>query len=118
MRDSLFVRGTRRRLPSRLQAIGNGAIDESRLPIMMGEEFGLGLDDSGHPLCDRSSDTAVELSKRRAQEASIGSILHKRVLEDIGRLGWSSPGKDQLRRAELVERVLECRAVNRRHGIQ
>src|SRR6266699_2285915 len=36
------------------------------------------------------------------------------MLEDVGRFGQSSPGKNQLRLAELVERLV----VNRRHGIQ
>src|SRR5215831_19363611 len=105
MRDRLFVRGTRRRAPSRFQAIGNGIIDEPRLPIMMGEKFGLGLDGLGHQLGDRSSNTAMELPTRRAQEACIGSILHKRMLEDIGRRGRSSPDKDELRLGDLAERV-------------
>ena len=40
------------------------------------------------------------------------------MLEDVGRFGQSSPGKNQLRLAELVERLLQRLVVNRRHGIQ
>ena len=50
---------------------------------MMGEQFGLALDEIDEMLFQRSCDARVQLLSSPAQQGRVGGVLHQRVLEQV-----------------------------------
>src|ERR1700730_7391738 len=51
---------------------------------MMGEQFWLALDEIGEMLFEPRRDARVQFLPSPAQQGRIGSVLHQRVLEQVG----------------------------------
>ena len=51
---------------------------------MMGEQFGLALDDIGETRFQCRGDTLMQFLPSPAQQRAVGSVLHQRVLEQVG----------------------------------
>jgi len=56
-------------------------LGQSRLGEMLGEQFGLRLDDVGKAGFEEAGDLRVKFLPSAAQQARIGDIAHQRVLE-------------------------------------
>ena len=51
---------------------------------MMGQEFGLALDEIGEMLLQHRRDPSMQFLPPGAQQGAVGGVLHQRVLEEIG----------------------------------
>ena len=87
----------------------------------MGHRLRLGGHDIKKPLFERSGNRAMQLVAPAANQACVGGVLHKRVLELIRGIGRDTPLVDQLRIDELRERgvqgLLRKRGRGRNQGV-
>ena len=83
----------------------------------MGEQFGLALDEIGEMLFQRRRDARVQFLPSPAQQGRVGSVLHQRVLEQVGGMRSDAAAKQQSRIAELIQRGLQLLLRTLRHRL-
>src|SRR5712671_7177258 len=74
---------------------------------VMGEQFRLALDEIGEMLFQRRRDAGVQFLPSAAQQGRVGSVLHQRVLEQVGGVWSDAAAKQQSRIAELTQSGLQ-----------
>ena len=87
MTDRLAVRRTLGGVLPRLQPLIDGPFGVSGSRQVMGEQFRLALDQIGEMLFQRSCGARVQFLQTPAQQGRVGSVLHQRVLEQVGGVG-------------------------------
>jgi hypothetical protein len=68
-------------------------IGQASLCEMMRQELRLRTGNIGEFLLKNSADPRVQLPAPAAQQSAVGSVPHKRVLEDVARLWWRAADK-------------------------
>ena len=71
----------RRGMPPRLQPVMGGALRVAGGRQMMGEQFGLALDEIGEMRFQCRGDAPMQFLPSPAQQRAVGSVLDQRVLE-------------------------------------
>ena len=108
MADRFEMGRARRGMLAGLQPLIDGALGIAGGGQMMGEQFGLALDEIGEMLFPIAAATrACNSCRRRAQQRAVGSVLHQRVLEQVGGMRSGAAAKQQSRIAELTQRGLQ-----------
>ena len=84
---------------------------------MMGQEFGLALDEIGEILLQHRRDPSMQFLPPSAQQHAIGGVLHQRVLEEVGGMRSGAAAKQQSGIAELTQRGLQLPLITLRHRL-
>ena len=74
---------------------------------MMGEQFGLALDEIGEMRFQCRGDAPMQFLPSPAQQRAVGSVLHQRVLEEVGGMRSGAAAKQQSSIAQLSQRGLQ-----------
>ena len=77
---------------------------------MMGQEFGLALDEIGEILLQHRRDPGMQFLPSSAQQRAVGGVLHQRVLEQVGGVRRGAAAKQQSGIAQLIQRGLQLRS--------
>ena len=77
--------------PIRDRAFAKAAIRE-----VSGQHFGLGIADLGELSLERFSDMRMQLLTLRLEKRLVRGVLHQRMLEGVGRIGWRAAAEDEL----------------------
>ena len=83
----------------------------------MGQQFRLALDKIGEMLFQRRRNARVQLLPPPTQQGGIGSILHQRMLEEVGGVRSGTAAKQQFRIAELLQGGLQVPLITLRHQL-
>jgi hypothetical protein len=102
MANRFHMRQARRGMSAGLQPLIDGTFGIAGAHKMMGQEFGLALDEIGKILLQHRRDPSVQLVPPSAQQHAIRGVLHEGVLEEIGGLRSGAAAKQQSGIAELV----------------
>ena len=104
MRDRLLERRTVKRKVARPAPIFDRGLSEARLREVMGEQFGLGLDDVGKMLAQRLRDLLMQDLPPALEQAFVGGVADQSVLERVARGRQLAGAEDELRILQLRER--------------
>src|SRR5262245_55319514 len=105
MRDTLDIGRTPQSALPRFPPIVDGGIGEACLSKVMRQNLRLGSNGFRELALEHLADAGVQLLPLPAQEAAIGCVLHKGVLEDKRFLRRNAAPKDEFRADQLLERV-------------
>src|SRR5436190_22734205 len=86
-----------RGMPPRLQPLMGSALRVAGGCQMMGEQFGLALDEIGETRFQCRSDTPMQFLPSPAQQGAVGGVLHQRVLEQVGGMRSGAAAEQQSR---------------------
>ena len=84
MADRLEMGRSRRGMLAGLQPLIDRALGIAGSSQMMGQQFGLALDEIGEMLLQHRRDPGVQFLPPCAQQGAVGGVLHQRVLEQVG----------------------------------
>jgi hypothetical protein len=118
MRDRLLERRTVKRKVARPAPIFDRGPGEARLREVMGEQFGLGLDDVGEMLAQRLRDLLMQDLPPALEQAFVGGVADQSVLERVARGRRLAGAEDELRILQLRERGPQRRLVAADDGVQ
>jgi hypothetical protein len=82
---------------------------------MMGEQFGVALDEIAETRFQRRGDAPVQFLPSPAQQRTVGSVLHQRVLEQVGGMRSGAAAEQQSRIAQPSQRGLQLPFGTLRH---
>ena len=92
-----------------LQPLIDRTSDISSGGQMMGQQFGLALDEIGEILLQHIGDPGMQFLPPRAQQRAVGGILDQRVLEQVGGLRAVTAKEQQPGIVELIQRRMKFR---------
>ena len=95
MADRFEVRQARCGMLAGLQPLIDRALGIAGGGQMMGQEFGLALDEIGEMLLQHCRDSGVQFLPPGAQQGAVGGVLHQRVLEEVGGLRRDTAAEQQ-----------------------
>jgi hypothetical protein len=87
--------------------IGDGFFNEPGFSIMLRKELGLVLHQLGETGFQRLGDLRVQLLPGTPQQATVGRVLHQRVLEGVDRVGRCASLEDKLGSDKAIESCLQ-----------
>src|SRR5215831_3424256 len=103
MADRFEMRQARRGMLAGLQPSIDGMLGITGGGQMMGQEFGLTLDEIGEMLLENGCHSGVQFLSPDTQQRAVGSVLHQRVLEQVEGLRRNPPTEQQPSLGETVK---------------
>src|ERR1041385_5006359 len=82
-------------------------LDQTGLAVMVGEDLGLRFDDFWKVITECVSNVSMQLPPPAEQQALVGSIPDKCVLEDVARIWRGAASKDQFGFRQSIEWLLK-----------
>ena len=104
MADRFEMGRARRGMLAGLQPLIDRALGIAGAGQMMGQEFGLALDEIGEMLLQHRRDPGMQFLPPCAQQRAVGGVLHQRVLEEVGGVRSDAAAEQQPGIAELIQR--------------
>ena len=98
-----------------LEPLVDAAFGSAGAGQMMGEQFGLALDEIGEILFEHRGNASVQLLAPGPQQGAVGGVLHQRVLEQVGGVGWDASTEQEARLGQLGESGSQLRFRPLRH---
>jgi hypothetical protein len=84
---------------------------------VMGEQLRLALDEIGEMLFQCRPDARAQFLPSPAQQGRVGSVLHQRVLKQVGGVRNRAAAKQEPSSAELIQCGLQILLGTQRHGL-
>ena len=109
LRFGLNERRAPQRPQSRLSPFARRLLDRASLGAVAGQKLRLTLGYIGKLAFQNFRDTSVQHTSRLTQQSSIGRVLNRRALEEIGRLRRRPLVATRVRTEEAVERGVQLR---------
>ena len=112
MADRFEMGQARRGMAAGFQPLIDRALGIAGGGQMMGQQFGLALDEIGEMLFQRRSDPGMQFLPPPAQQSAVGGVLHQRVLEQVGgvRSGAAAEQQARHRRADPTRLAIPSQA--------